>query len=111
MNEEEIKSYNYLCAKFLKIITDDGYWVEFDELMPNILTMSYNKRHHIEQLQFHLDWNWIIKVIEAIEKLDYLYFQIELNACYVYDISEFNDYKCDPIISYKKISSLKKIKA
>ena len=71
MTQQEILEYNKRCAEFLKIITNDGFWVEFDKLMPNEITMSYSKRHHIEHLLFHSDWNWIMEVIETIEKLKY----------------------------------------
>ena len=66
MTQEELE-FNKSCAEFLNIITDNGYWVEFDKLMPNSITMSYSKNHHIEQLQFHSDWNWIHEVIGKVK--------------------------------------------
>lgn len=69
MNEKEILEYNKRCAEFLDIVTEEPHWVEFNKFMPNSIAMSYGRRHHIEQLQFHSDWNWIMEMVEAIEKL------------------------------------------
>ena len=69
MTQEEILQYNKRCAEFLDIVTEEPHWVEFNKFMPNSIAMSYGRRHHIEQLQFHSDWNWIMEVVEAIENL------------------------------------------
>lgn len=67
ITQEWIDNFNRKCAEFLGIITSSGYWVEFDKIMPSYITISYSKRHHIEQLCFHSDWNWIMEVVEKIE--------------------------------------------
>ena len=69
MTQEEILQYNKRCAEFLDIVTEEPHWVEFNKFMPNSIAMSYGRRHHIEQLQFHSDWNWIMEVILAINMI------------------------------------------
>jgi hypothetical protein len=59
MTQEEILEYNKKCAEFLEM--------EF-EIHSN--TWRY-KDWITTQLLFHLDWNWIMEVVEAIEKLGY----------------------------------------
>ena len=80
MTPQEILEYNKRCAEFLEIVTNSGYWVEFDKTMPNYITMSYSKRHHIEQLCFHSDWNWIMEVLKAITKTGYNWELIDFNG-------------------------------
>ena len=60
MNNDEILEYNKLCAKFLGM--------EF-EIHSN--TWRY-KDLITTQLLFHSDWNLIIMMVEAIEKLGYI---------------------------------------
>lgn len=60
---------NKKCAEFLGIITDNGYWIEFEKTMPNNLVGNYSKRHHIDQLCFHSDWNWIMEIVGRIEDI------------------------------------------
>lgn len=76
MSQEEILEYNKKCAKFLKLNIDE-YWVKFEKDMPSSIRMTYSKTHHIEQLQFHSDWNWIMELVEAIEKLENTEFFME----------------------------------
>ena len=65
MTQEEILEYNKRCAYFLdwKYIEDGDIW------NPGI---SYNYSFiYTDNLQFHSDWNWIMEVVEAIEKLEF----------------------------------------
>ena len=79
--------YNTNCCKLLSLHRDK------DVVVYKMAAYPY------ASLKFHSDWNWIMEVIEAIEKLDNFYFQIEESACYVYDISKFTDEQCNPLIS------------
>ena len=62
MNEKEILEYNKRCAEFLgwKNLNDDS----FPEYV-NPLGDFYQ----LKELKFHSDWNWIMDMVEAIEKL------------------------------------------
>ena len=74
MNREEILNYNKRCAEFLEY--------EFDELSETYETShlklvepqafgdeQFSFKLKIYELDFHSDWNWIMEVVEAIEKL------------------------------------------
>ena len=117
MNKEEILEYNKRCAEFLdyELITPNkrrnpdewkySYWEHKNKA--NIHT-SKKVLGRDEYLSFHSDWNWIMEIVEAIEKLDNFYVQIEESACYIYDISKFTDEQCNPFISCDlKLSSKK----
>lgn len=69
MTQELINSFNKKCAEFLGIITDNGFWIEFEKSIPNNITGYYSKRHHIEQLCFHSDWNWIHELLDKIDTI------------------------------------------
>lgn len=66
MNEQQILEYNKRCAKFM------GYQVMTEE---SFLMYEYPKGTDLSKvyidtaLVFHSDWNWIMEVVEAIEKL------------------------------------------
>lgn len=62
MTQEEILQYNKRCAEFLGFKYHEGseYWT----------TMLWGGAGFtLRQMKFHSDWNWIMEVIEAIEKL------------------------------------------
>ena len=81
MTQEEILDYNKRCAEFLGIST--GYFKsEIDCPTPEYKWMcTYaNCTYEMQKedfpllsvwdyLKFHSDWNWIMEVVEAIEKL------------------------------------------
>lgn len=66
MTQEEVLEYNKRCAEFL------GWKIDFDEILyvpdtckvkPQIYWPAY------QNLLFHSDWNWIMEVVEAIERI------------------------------------------
>jgi hypothetical protein len=59
IKQEEIENYNRLCAEFLNLHRDE------EVVIYNMLSYAY------DCLKFHSDWNWIMEVVEAIEKLGY----------------------------------------
>lgn len=69
MNKQEIENYNRLCAEFLgwKLISKE----DFNKLGEASYTGESKdiKWGIIEYLKFHSDWNWIMEVVEAIEKI------------------------------------------
>ena len=83
MTQEEILQYNKRCADFLGI--SNGYFKsEIDCPTPEYQWMCThaNCTYEIQKedfpllsvwdyLKFHSDWNWIMEVVEAIEKLGY----------------------------------------
>lgn len=66
MTQQEQLEYNLRCLKVLQVEIDDVNWCEFEKRLPNPITGYYAKRHHTEQLCFHLEWAWIHLVIEKI---------------------------------------------
>ena len=64
MTQEEILEYNKRCAEFLK-----WEFTTFKEVYNHINDFKGNQYDSLEELQFHSDWNWIMEVVEAIEKL------------------------------------------
>ena len=99
MTQEEILQYNKRCAEFLgwkKCLTNefdnygycqtvDGYESPFKNIVANPQILEYNyseSQHSISDLQFHSDWNWIMEVVEAIEKKSW----VNIKGCAV-DIS------------------------
>lgn len=86
MTTEEIKNYNKLCAEFLdwiyvpsnklldekyKNINQSGWYSKIPPLKATKVFINYYKGRTVKDLKFHLDWNLIIDVVEAIEKLGY----------------------------------------
>jgi hypothetical protein len=71
--QEEINQYNEKCANLIcaEFDLEDYRYTFQQELVDTEYTLSKSKRHHREQLCFHSDWNWIMEVIEAIEKLGF----------------------------------------
>lgn len=60
MNQEEILDYNKRCAEFLGWKNDTF-----------LLSKQIEKNTGLCHLKYHSDWNWIMEVVEAIEKLGY----------------------------------------
>ena len=75
MTQEELLEYNKKCAEFLglkrgwwisqqKPLTDDKkQWCDLDGK-----TFLDSKVYFDKDLKFHSDWNWIMEVVEAINK-------------------------------------------
>lgn len=107
MTQEWIEQYNRKCAEFMgyELITPEmrknpekwntSYWEHKDK--DNIHTALKVLGSH-GYLSYHSDWNWIMKVVEKIESLENIYFQIEEKSCYVYDISKFSYERMDSFI-------------
>lgn len=102
MTQEQM-DFNKRCAEFLGIVVDGGYWVDFKKNMPSYITMSYGGRHHIEQLCFHEDWNWIMEVVNFIERLEdsRYYVSILESDCSIIDkvtaLNEDNPFMIEPV--------------
>ena len=60
MTKQEIENYNRLCAEFLG-------WKKHEKFNPPYFT-SENGGWWEKELKFHSDWNWIMIVVEAIER-------------------------------------------
>lgn len=63
MTPEEILEYNKLCAEFVGWKKTHPNIKEWHLYITPIGHVSYDK------MLFHTDWNWIMEMIEAIEKL------------------------------------------
>jgi len=59
MTAEEILKYNKRCSEFLNLNMDE------EVVIYNMASYPY------DYLKFHSDWNWIMEVVEAIEKSGY----------------------------------------
>jgi tRNA G46 methylase TrmB len=81
MTQEEILKYNKRCAEFLgyELITpqmrkrpeqwnDNSYWEHKDKANVHTSKKVLGRDGYLE---FHSDWNWIMNVVETIEKLGY----------------------------------------
>lgn len=68
MTQEEILEYNKRCSKFLGQISQPFKFPQFEYIKSD---GDYSDIFFDNQLKFHTDWNWIIEVVEAIEKLGY----------------------------------------
>lgn len=80
MTQEEILEYNKLCAEFLGAIYSEhakAWGFGNARIEPN--TLKFGNRlikgavwaeRFEKELKFHSDWNWIMEVVEAIEKLE-----------------------------------------
>lgn len=65
MTTTEILDYNKKCAEFLGYI----YYPDWDLFrLGHDVNNSPVKQYKPNNLKFHSDWNWIMEVVEAIEK-------------------------------------------
>ena len=83
MTQEEILEYNKRCAEFLTINEELKNELSAYPLQEYSYLCSYANSAFIcdrednpsntvwDYLKFHSDWNWIMKVVEAIEKLGF----------------------------------------
>lgn len=80
MTQEEILQYNKRCAEFLGAIYSDCAEAWGFGNAKNIGSKMFHgvMYHNViqaerfeKELKFHSDWNWIMEVVEAIEKLGY----------------------------------------
>ena len=106
MKQEEILQYNKMCAEFLgwEIVENEILTVPDDcKVKPQIYFPAY------QNLLFHSDWNWIMEVVEAIEKLKLpspsiipIRVQIEEKSCRIFK-GTWNDSKEGfiSVVSYK----------
>ena len=87
-NEQE---YNKLCAEFLGgKIKEDGWNFCLTDFGVKYCGYGF---HEGFELKFHSDWNWIMEMVEAIEKLKFR-FEIALNEVNLYCISEEKRFSC-----------------
>lgn len=79
MTQKEILEFNKLCAEFLGLIPlskpyDGAFRTNHEVDIPNSLLELIHSEMECESWyvypKFHSDWNWIMEVVEAIEKLD-----------------------------------------
>ena len=94
MTQEEILQYNKLCAEFLGFKHHEGseYWT----------TMLWGGNGFtLRQMRFHSDWNWIMEVVEAIEKL---HFNVRMSCtCITIENAFDNDSDLNPIYKFHSI--------
>ena len=79
MTQEEILQYNKICAKLLGFKYHEGseYWT----------TMLWGGAGFtLRQMKFHSDWNWIMAVVEAIEKVNFT--QVPEFSCFTVVIKD-----------------------
>jgi len=61
MTQEEIQEYNKRCAEFIELeLTGPGFSAGY---------FYKNNFYQFHELKFHSDWNWIMEVVEKIERL------------------------------------------
>jgi hypothetical protein len=67
MTQDEILEYNKKCAEFLGV--DINYSKEVYKDSKSQLRQYIHNKPKSESLLFHSDWNWIMEVVEGIEKV------------------------------------------
>ena len=90
MTQEEVLEYNKRCADFLgENMVNKNHVVEFtspsyangkfwiSEKWLGIKDPDGNNLVAVKDMKFHSDWNWIMEVVETIEKVGY---QIDLGS-------------------------------
>ena len=84
MKEEEILEYNKSCAEFLNWEKSDTVYRTIEYYNNEKIVGNYK---HTVNMKFHSDWNWIMKVLQRIEDLN---FSVELSnigtqnyVCYI----------------------------
>lgn len=115
MTQEEILEFNKRCAKFLgSELKNDGqfdYWT-YDHLGFDSMKIS-GSAWVSGNFEFHSDWNWIMEVVEAIEKLNSSKFYVSIleNECEIIDkeaaSNEENPFMIKPIAAYTESESKK----
>jgi len=74
MNTQEILEYNKRCLKVLggKCLSPKTKHTYFDfgKDWSNKYPFLFQQKIHSNMLKFHSDWNWIMALIEAIERLE-----------------------------------------
>ena len=124
MKQKEILEYNKRCAEFLGAIDSKhtwGYMLKEDEL--NLSFALFDEKIFsndgggsgwlIKDLKFHSDWNWIMEVVEAIEKLDNSKYEVTIleSECAIIDKqaaeNEENPFMIKPIAACFKANSKK----
>ena len=96
MTQEEIVQYNKLCAEFLGYVnlTPDDKDFDFYEKLDGVL----GKMLEPKSMKFHSDWNWIMVVVDAIEKLK---FNVRITiACIIIENAFDNDSNLSPIYKF-----------
>lgn len=106
MTQEEILDYNKKCAEFLgyELITpemrktpeqwgDNSYWEHKDR--DNVHT-SKKVLGREGYLSLHSDWNWIMEVVEAIEKLPGGKWFVHISAGEAYPVVRIEDGNEEP---------------
>jgi hypothetical protein len=96
MTPEEILEYNKRCAEFLskktKVYSDT----------PALVYYNFNNSMLlIEEMKFHSDWNWIMEVVEAIEKTK-CHFHINTHW------NEFNEHNYSQVTIHKEAGEMAK---
>lgn len=109
MTQQEILEYNKRCAKFLGIELSELHKNEFETLIDRYTPLCAwsNASFAIDEdpsktiwdyLKFHLDWNWIMELVEAIEKLGAEYCLGNKYFSISYTLSEGNWYAEETIV-------------
>jgi hypothetical protein len=75
MTQEEIYEYNKRCAEFLgwKYLNDNiiDMWMKVPIEFRRKVYFNSSPIQQKYSMMFHEDWNWIMEVVEVIEKLGY----------------------------------------
>jgi hypothetical protein len=111
MTQEEILQYNKLCAEFLDAIYSEHAEAWGFGNAKNIGSKMFHgvMYHNVieaqrfeKELKFHSDWNWIMEVVEAIEKLDNIFVKIHTGGCFIHPINDTKNYIAKEYSSNKK---------
>lgn len=84
MTREEISEYNKLCAEFLgyKYFPYPNVNSGWRKEQGHLKLSEYYLARTTKDLKFHSDWNMVIRMVEAIEKLNFVV-EIITNTCLI----------------------------
>lgn len=112
MTPQETLQFNKKCAEFLGWYYENNKWLKLESLNDGVIAVL--KCNSDFDLKFHSDWNWIMEVVEAIEKLEFR-FEFAFNEIDMYcikdeerrysysiNIPDFEDYGKDKHLSKKE---------
>ena len=78
MTQQEILEGSKLCAEFLDLILWTGFGSKKNQYVKKI---PNEKTEVFENVLFHSDWNWLMKIVDKIEELDYTTKIIDNGMC------------------------------
>lgn len=70
-DNNQILEYNELCAKFLKPNNEfrNYHFPDFGRYVNKYGNIEYEEVFSINEMEFHSDWNWIMKILKSVREV------------------------------------------